>query len=57
MTFDGNIHGKPYQLKLNDMDCHTYCCIEFGASFGTQFGDLSIIQYKIIHHNKSVRDH
>ena len=39
----GNIHGKPYQLKLNDMDYHVYWHIKFGANSGTQFVVPSII--------------
>ena len=38
MAMGSNIHDKPCQLKLNDMNCHVYCHIEFGVSFGTQVG-------------------
>ena len=39
----GNIRGKPYQLKLNDMDCYVNCHIGFGAQISTQVGQPSII--------------
>ena len=29
-----NIGGKPYQLKLNYMDCHIICHVRFGAQIG-----------------------
>ena len=43
MVKDGNTYDKLCVLKLNDMDCHVYYHIKFGASFGTQFDVPSII--------------
>ena len=43
MTIGGNIHDKPCQLKLNDIDCYLYYHIEFDANFDTQFSVPSII--------------
>ena len=35
--------GRPYQLKLNDMDCQVICQVRFCAQIGAQVGVPSII--------------
>ena len=43
MIIGGNTHDKSCLLKLNVNDCHMYCHIEFGTSFGIQFDVPNII--------------
>ena len=52
MAMSDNILGKSYQLKLNNMNYHVYCYMEFGANFSTYFGVLSIIFYFFISQNR-----
>ena len=44
MTMSGNTRGKPYQLKLNNMNYHVNCHVEFSVNFDTQFGVPHIIK-------------